>query len=663
VVRPLEIGEADIRFEDGIPFSEPHADIYYSRGNGLAESRYVFLEGNDLPARWRGPDRFTVGETGFGTGLNFLAAWQCWRETARRGATLHYLSAERYPLTRAQLEQALAGFPELAGLASELIRHYPPRIPGFHRLHLDEGRVQLTLLFGDAAEAFARLEGQIDAWFLDGFAPSRNESMWTADLFAALARHSAPGATLATFTAAGDVRRALQAEGFAVNKVKGFGGKREMITARIPAPPTRISSTPWFDPPQRLPAGDHAVVVGGGIAGCSMVHALAQRGIRCTLVEREQGIAQAASGNPAGLLMPKLTADQSLSSRYYTEAYRYTLDLLARLVAGGHAPRWSDCGVLQLGFHDKVRASHARVARRNLPEDFARVVEADEASRLAGADMPLGGLWFAQGGWIDPASFCQALLDAAGPSRVTVLRSTEALELEYEQTGWRVRKGSGEEIARARHVIVCTGADTAALLPDVGASLVTVRGQISRVPGTAESRLLKSVLCYKGYLTPAIDDEHIMGATYDRDDLSPALRVEDHRDNIEKLQRVLPSWFGDTAPGTIQGRVAYRSTTPDRLPLIGNVPEGERYRVTYGDLWKGRKAARYPSAPGMPGLWVSAGHSSRGLIGAPLAAEIIASAIAGEAAPVERELLDAVHPGRFVIRRLKKREEPGSAGI
>ena len=661
MVQPLEIGQADIRFEDGVPFSTAHADIYYSRRDGLAESRYVFLEGNDLPARWREVDGFTVGETGFGTGLNFLAAWQCWRETARPDATLHYLSAERYPLTRAQLEQALAGFPELADKAHELIRHYPPRIPGFHRLHLDEGRVHLTLLFGDAAEAFARLEGRVDAWFLDGFAPSRNESMWTGDLFAALARHSAPGATLATFTAAGDVRRALQAEGFVVEKVKGFGGKREMITARIPAPPPEVSSTPWFDPPRDLPGGGDAIVVGGGIAGCSMTHALAQRGIHCTLIERENDIAQAASGNPAGLLMPKVTADQSLSSRYYTEAYRYTLDLLARLGAAGHAPRWSDCGVLQLGFHEKVRASHARVARRNLPEDFARVVDATEASRLAGADMPLGGLWFPQGGWIDPASFCQALLDAAGPDRVNVLRSTAAVTLHRDENGWCVRDAPGQKIARAAHVIVCTGADTRALLSDVGESLVTVRGQISRVPATSESRPLQSVLCYKGYLTPAIGDEHVMGATYDRDDLSPALRIDDHRDNIEKLQRVLPEWFGATLPGTLEGRVAYRSTTPDRLPLVGNVPASEQYRATYGDLWKGRKHTCYPTAPGMPGLWVSAGHSSRGLIGAPLAAEIIASAIAGEASPVERELLDAIHPGRFVIRRLKKREEPGAA--
>lgn len=659
MVRPLDIGKAEVRFEHSVPFSEAHGDIYYSRNDGLAESRYVFLGGNDLPARWSSANRFTIGETGFGTGLNFLATWQAWRQSAPAHACLDYVSAERYPLDREGLATALGAFPELEDLTRHLITQYPPRLPGFHRLTFDQGRVRLTLLFGDAAAAFARLEGRVDAWYLDGFAPARNQSMWTPTLFDQLARCSRPGATLATFTSAGDVRRGLQSAGFLVTKTPGFAGKRERITARIETSAPTDSETPWFAPPEPLAPPHSAVIVGGGIAGCAMTEALTRRGIHCTLIERDAEIAAAASGNPAGLLMPKLTADQSLSSRYYTEAYRYTLNLIQNLGASGHEPTWAPCGVLQLGYHEKVRASHARVSQRELPPDFARVVDAAEAGRLAGAPMPLGGLWFSGGGWIDPRSFCQALLDSAQGAHLRVVRATEAVALERVDNAWSVRARGGKEIAHGQHVIVCTGADTQDLLADIGQALTTIRGQITRVPVTAETRPVRSVVCYKGYLTPAVNGEHITGATYDRDELSGTLRVADHRDNLQKLHRVLPEWFHEIRPEDLDGRVAFRSTTPDRLPLIGNVPDTQRYRDVYGDLWKGRKPARYPTAPGLAGVWVSAGHSSRGLIGAPLAAEVIASEIAGEPLPLERELLDAVHPGRFMIRDLKRRRQAG----
>ena len=659
MARPLDIAPPVVRFDDGVPYSETHADIYYSPQDGLAEARHVFLAGNDLPARWRDREHFAIGETGFGTGLNFLATWQAWREQAPQEASLDYLSAEACPLSTEQLAQALTRFPELASLAAELLEHYPPQLPGFHRLLLEGGRVRLTLLFGDAAEAYARLDGRVDAWYLDGFAPARNASMWTPALFAQLAAHSTPGATLATFTAAGAVRRSLEAAGFAVSKRPGFGRKREMISARIDTAPRPVTQTPWFDPPPPVPGGHagHAVIIGAGIAGCSLAHALTQRGLQVTLIERADGIAQAASGNPAGLLMPKLTADQSLSSRYYTEAYRYTLDLLARLAAAGHRPRWEATGVLQLGFHETVRRSHAQVARRALPAAFARVVDAAEATGLAGHEMPEGGLWFSQGGWIDPRSFCQSLLATCPDDRLRLIRRREALHLVRDDGQWSVRDAEGVEIARGPTLAICSGADTPALLPDIAADLVAVRGQVTQLPATAGTDRLRCVLCYKGYLTPAIAGGHVLGATYDRADTALAVRPEDHRDNLERLQRLFPGWWPDIEADSLPGRAALRSTTPDRLPLAGAVSNPERLQQDYGDLWKGRKPDRYPSATYLEGLYVSAGHSSRGLIGAPLAAEVIAAQILGEPLPLERELIEAIHPGRFLIRRMRRRNQ------
>ena len=391
MARPLEIGKAATRIRDGAPYSDAFDDIYYSRADGLDETRYVFLAGNDLAARLPRASRFCIGETGFGTGLNFLAAWQLWERLAPADASLEFISAEKFPLDPATIRDAMAVFPELAPYTAQLLGYYPPRIPGFHRLALADGRIRLTLLFGDAAAAFGKLEAGVDAWFLDGFAPARNTAMWSDDLFRQLARLSKRGTTLATFTAAGQVRRSLEAAGFSITKRAGYAGKREMITARLDSPGTYPSDAPWFDLPHTPPnTAVHAIVIGAGIAGCSVAHALGARGATVRLIERAPQIATAASGNPAGLLMPKLTADQSLSSRFYTEAYRHTLQLLQQLTARGHRPRWNACGVLQLGFHDKVQRSHARVAERALPEEFVRVVEADEATALAGVPLPLG---------------------------------------------------------------------------------------------------------------------------------------------------------------------------------------------------------------------------------------------------------------------------------
>src|SRR5689334_19499568 len=217
------------RSESGTPYSSEFGDIYHSEAGGLAQARYVFLGGNDLPNRWRGREAFTILETGFGLGLNFLAAWDAWRADPQRCARLHFASVERRPFDRAQLAQALAPFTELAPLATALERGWPAPLAGFHRIHFDGGRVILTLLFGEAEALLPQLVARPDAFFLDGFAPARNPGMWSPAVVRELARLAAPDATLATWTVAGGVRSALIDAGFSVEKRPGFAGKREML--------------------------------------------------------------------------------------------------------------------------------------------------------------------------------------------------------------------------------------------------------------------------------------------------------------------------------------------------------------------------------------------------------------------------------------------------
>jgi tRNA 5-methylaminomethyl-2-thiouridine biosynthesis bifunctional protein len=218
---------------DGTPVSEVYGDVYHSAAGAHAQARHVFLAGNDLPARWRGRGRFSILETGFGLGLNFMATWLAWQGDPSRCDVLEFISFEKHPFVAEDLAAAHAGWSEFAQLACRLHQVWPMPVAGEHRLEFDGGRVILRLVFGDAVEVLpvfdARVDATIDAIYLDGFSPARNPELWSPALCADLARLAAPGATLATWSVAGHVRRTLAAAGFVVERRPGFAGKRQML--------------------------------------------------------------------------------------------------------------------------------------------------------------------------------------------------------------------------------------------------------------------------------------------------------------------------------------------------------------------------------------------------------------------------------------------------
>ena len=220
------------RDTDGTPVSEIYGDIYHSASGGHAQAQHVFLAGNGLPGRWQGRERFVILETGFGLGLNFLATWLAWQNDPHRCRELHFVSLEKHPFAAADLAQLHAPWPDLALLAQELRRYWPPLLAGEHRIELAQGRVVLRLVFGDALDALSKLAAAVDAFYLDGFSPARNPEMWSLALCRALADRAVPGASLATWSVAGSVRQALSAARFAVEKRPGFASKRQMLVGR-----------------------------------------------------------------------------------------------------------------------------------------------------------------------------------------------------------------------------------------------------------------------------------------------------------------------------------------------------------------------------------------------------------------------------------------------
>ncbi|MDF9902736.1 UNVERIFIED_ORG: tRNA 5-methylaminomethyl-2-thiouridine biosynthesis bifunctional protein [Pseudomonas reinekei] len=642
--------------DQGRPYSRVFDDVYFSDKSGLDETRYVFIEQNRLAERFAAlPEggRLVIGETGFGTGLNFLCAWQVFEQHAAASARLHFVSVEKYPLSPADLQRALALWPELKVVADQLLEQYVAIHQGFQRLTLDHGRVTLTLLIGDALEQLPQLDARIDAWFLDGFAPAKNPDMWTAELFAELARLAAPGASISTFTSTGWVRRLLNAAGFKMKRTPGIGHKWEILRGEflgwphdVPAP---APDKPWF---ARLapPSGERrALVIGAGLAGCASAASLAARGWQVTLLERHDDIAREASGNPQGVLYLKLSAHGTALSQMIVSGFGYTRRLLEHLQRGRD---WDDCGVLQLAFNAREAERQAQLAAAFAP-DLLHLLDQSGAQAVAGIGLAHGGLFYPQGGWVHPPALCQW---QAGHPQVRLLKHCDALELRKVKDQWQA--WNGEQLLACAPVVVLAGAAEIQRFPEsAGLPLKRIRGQITRLAQTPQSQALSTVVCAEGYVAPARLGEHTLGASFDfnSDDLTPttaehlgnlAMLDEISHDLVERLE------IDRLAPESLQGRAAFRCTSPDYLPIVGPLADTQAFAQAYAALGKDARQVPDVECPWLDGLYINSGHGSRGLITAPLSGELLAAWLDNEPLPLPRSVAEACHPNRFALRRL-----------
>lgn len=626
---PPSIVPATLEFRaENTPYSHAYDDVYHTVAGGLGQARQVFLAGNRLPSRWIGRERFTIIETGLGLGLNFLATWDAWRSDPARCAQLHFVSVEKHPFCADDLARLHAAWPELAPLAGELHRHWPALTPGVHRLHLDGGRVVLTLIFGDAVDALPQVRAAADAFFLDGFSPARNPDLWSPAVFAQLARLAASGATLATWSVSGNVRRGLETAGFTLERRPGFGGKREMLTGhRADAPAADLIQ------PRR------ALVIGAGVAGTSVAERLAARGWQITVIDEADGPGQGASGNRAGVFRPLPSLDDNRLARITRAGFLYGRHHLARLAEAGHPVRWAPTGVLHLARDDKQAAKmQAVVDTHQYPTDYLRFADRDEASRLANWPVAQGGWWFPQGGWIQPPTLCAANL-AAGGDRITPLFGRRLARLERRGDDWLALDESGAEIARAPVMVLANGVGIRAIPEAASLPVRPARGQVSHLPATPGSAP-EVVVCRLGYVSPEVDGIRCAGATFIADDDGTELREAEHRENLTKLDFILPGFSAPFDPASLDGRVGFRPASPDRLPMVGAVPA----------VASAERTTPLADIPRQPGLFAATGFGARGLVWASLVGELLASQINGDPLPLERDLVDALDPARYLLK-------------
>ncbi|MES1936431.1 bifunctional tRNA (5-methylaminomethyl-2-thiouridine)(34)-methyltransferase MnmD/FAD-dependent 5-carboxymethylaminomethyl-2-thiouridine(34) oxidoreductase MnmC [Salinisphaera hydrothermalis] len=651
--RTLGIEPATIDIAGRTPRAPAYDDVYFSADDGLAESRHVFLDGNDLAtrwARWSASRAFVIGETGFGTGRNMLLAWRLFREVAPAAARLHLVSIERHPLCADDLRALWADDPELHGNACRLANGWPALLRGTHRLRLDD-RVTLDLIFDDVDTALNGFDGRVDAWFLDGFAPARNPAMWSARVFAGLAAASRPGATFATYSCARAVREHAAAVGFECEKRPGAGRKREMLQGRLasttsaPAIAAARRRRPWFEPPRAGPVGRIAVI-GAGIAGTSVAEALARRGQRCDLYD-PLGVAGAASGNAQAALHVRPAANGDARTRFQLAA----LDYVRRWLADLDSTRtlWSDCGLLQLA-RDEAEAARQRkcLDRLAVPPTLMRGVDAATAARLAGTPLSgdvRGGLYYSSAGWVRPDRLCRLLFERSGAT----LYRRAVTALESIDSGWRLANADGGRADYEHVVLACAGA-APALCVDLP-PLTTVRGQVSAFASTDPAFAPDCVICGRGYALPALEDRLYAGASFQRDRADAAARSADDDANRAMLAEIAPALATRLGP-PVAARVAFRCTGHDRMPCVGPVPDTAAWRRDYAAL--ALDARRIPDVPGRHrrGLWTSLAHGAHGLVSAPLSAEILASRLCDEPVPRAAGEVDALHPGRWFVREL-----------
>ena len=584
---------------DGVPRSRRYGDVYFSREGGLAESRAVFLAGCGIPERWAGRRRFTVAELGFGTGLNVLALLELWRAHRPSGGQLSIFSVEAEPLTAGEARQALTAWPELAAIAEVMLGRWPGRRRGFHRIALPELDATLDLAVMDAEPALQAWSGAADAWFLDGFAPSVNPAMWSDALMALVAARSAPGAKAATYTVAGQARRALAAAGFTLERRPGFGGKRERLEATLPggaidAPAPRVA------------------VGGAGIAGAALARAFRVQGVDARVFEAAR-LGAGASGNPAALVTPRLDAGLGEAAQLHAQAFAAAVRLYEGIACAVIAR-----GVLQLEAAPRDSGRFATIAAADFYEPGALALWSQaEVSATLGEPAP-AALRLEAALTIDPAPVLAAWLPRVETVRVAKLSAHDG--------AWRLIDGDGGLIAEAAVVCLATGASLAELWPS--APIQPVRGQLSCARGVSSP-----ATAWGHYVAPT-QDGIVFGATHDRDVAADDPRAADDHRNLAALAERLPALAHRLDGAPILGRASLRAATPDHLPIAGELE---------------------------PGLFALGGLGSRGFSLAPLLAEHVAALALGAPSPLPAPLARIVGPGRFAeraARRLAGRAAP-----
>ena len=691
------------------PYSPAFNDTYFTPQQGLAESQKIFLEANALPERWhqlKAGQTFTIFETGFGTGLNFLLSLSAWHKYIQACGTvdsyshsrtrtrthahprLHFISVEKHPLSATDFQRISTYHPQFTPYVQHIVQQlYPLVSPGLHSLDFTEDftNAKLLLWIGDLQQINQiTLSGpqQIDAWFLDGFAPSKNPAMWTEPLFNYMAEHSAPGATFGTFTAASAVRRQLINKGFQVHKAKGFGYKRERLYGTWPKATEHTAVAKSHDTTKIRPT--KILIVGGGLSGCLTAHALLQSAginskhllhskskppIEITLIEQQNTLAAGASGMAQMALDIKLSSDFNLHTQFYLSAYQHALRYYRAYQCNPQTqePYWHQTGLLHLASNPAEQARQQKLCLKQNPvQALCYPVDRARASELAGLELTVPALYFPHGGYLTPEALCKHLgqqIALYGDQYGELITHCTLTQLLWQGQNWLALDQNQQPIGQFDAVVLCNAYQVKTLAQTRFLPLKTIKGQASVIELKPEEQRItpQCVLSNPGNIFPVLSElnQLWLGSSYELHDTSTHLDPEQLKANLNQWTDIAPElhkhMYNNFQQNPAQGRAAIRCTTPDYLPVAGRVPIASQYIKDFAWLRNYTKAARaaiHKPVSYYPGLYVNAAHGSRGCCSIPLCAELIANMINQVPLNLSRNLLPYLSAERFIMKDL-----------
>ncbi|MCC2644969.1 MAG: bifunctional tRNA (5-methylaminomethyl-2-thiouridine)(34)-methyltransferase MnmD/FAD-dependent [Burkholderiales bacterium] len=640
------------------------------------ESNYVFIQQNNLEQRFsklQDYEVFIIGETGFGSGLNFLNVLNLWQNTVTTKAKLFFISFEPHPLSPADLKKINSGYPN----SEELGNQYYLLLLATHSLSFKQN-VYLNLVIGDLNKTLNQQNFLADCWFLNRPTPGYSSAIWDKSVFLQIAKLCKTKATFAIYTAKPVVKQNLQSAGFHIAQNKRFSNdmlhgywlkkaqivcksdlkidEPNLISTPLKAKPCKPK--PWFDIYKRN-CDLHVIIIGGGISGAATAYSLAKRGYQVSVYEQNELASNSASSIYQAMLYGSFSAYYSAIQELGFSGYRYSHFLIKQLLSIDKE-EYGDCGLIQLGFNHKEIKSQLDFLKSSIPEDFCFQVSKKEIERFAGTKVNYeAGLYFPYGLWLNPQTLIKKLLDSPN---IKIIFGHKIDDIVQDNEKWQIIKG-GKIIDESANIVLCNASSCNKFNVTKNLDLRKIRGQISIVKqkdNTSTStkikpdiKCIKTILCGLGYITPNRLGCYTIGATYDFKNIHTYVTKEDHLRNLATASLISDS-FKKLNIDDLTGQAAIRASTYDYMPLVGPIANYTKFQIEYAKLAKDKNIFLDNKCPYYKGLYLNVAHGSKGMLTAPISGEIIANYIDNTPMPCSEDLRMALHPNRLYVRKLVK---------
>lgn len=576
-------------------FSEEFDDLYSSAKGAVAECNHVFIKGNNLNERFENlgeNSKFYIGEIGFGIGINFLTTCKSWLDHTKQNQVLEFYSFDKYLFRLSDFKTLNVSCPDLKEYISELERNYPRNIQGAQKISLFGGRIILNLIIGeiDNTQEYIKLMDKVDAWYFDGFSPSKNPDLWSIKLFKCIHKSCHENTTFSTYTSSGLVKNNLTESGFNHSRAMGFSDKRHMLKGTVDTQLKKNTSN------------TKVAVIGSGIAGCILSYTLAKKGIEVDLYEKSDSICSGASSHELLVTYPRLSAHDTAFGSFTLHSYIFATNFYKQL----KTDTWKKTGVIILNHDAATEKRQSSLLEKRADGEIYRYIDPDEASEISGIDIKLNGLIYEDAGYILPEEMCKFLIESP---KINIFTSSHIKSIKKNREVFNLN--IGKKKFEYQNVCVCAGSETANIVDIDGISIK--RGQVTHIESLDNISRIKLPICAKGYISPRVNNIHLVGSSYS-DSEDTDLSEEEHLYNLNNLKLVI-----DEDMNVITGQTGHRAVSKDHMPVVGM----------------------------KDGIYINTCHGSRASVTAPISAEIIASMIVDEAPPLMGRELESLSPERF----------------